>query len=271
MPSRSGRNADRHFIKAVRGMILGWPCLLPSTSLMSFIVLLTPGGFLAELPLWLRALAGFGNLGLFLAWSWLGVTQVLLWAWRRGWPILPVQTAFYLPFAIGNGALAEWLAGDQFTLSGWVTDTIIMVVMIALASALGLFLFMGFALEARQFAISARQIILPHQGSGCRLQEFLPEKVKGKVLQVSAARQQIVVRTESGEAVLRRTLSDALTRLPKEDGLRVHRSHWVAWDFMEDLFFENGNPRLRIRDGTILPLSRSTVPGVQTRLSPPTE
>lgn len=73
-----------------------------------------------------------------------------------------------------------------------------------------------------------------------------------------------VVTTRGRELVLLR-FGDALTEIGDIDGIRVHRSHWVAADHVARLKRDNGKLFVIARDGAAVPVSRSYVEAVRHR------
>lgn len=61
--------------------------------------------------------------------------------------------------------------------------------------------------------------------------------------------------------------NDIVRDLPKDKGIQVHRSHWVAYAAASRMFFEGSNLRLMLNDGTIIPVSRRFAPEVKERFT----
>ena len=61
-----------------------------------------------------------------------------------------------------------------------------------------------------------------------RLLERLPQEICGNLLRISVHDHYVEVATDRGTARLLMRLSDAIGEVDSVDGLRVHRSHWVA-------------------------------------------
>jgi DNA-binding LytR/AlgR family response regulator len=59
--------------------------------------------------------------------------------------------------------------------------------------------------------------------------------------------------------------SDALRETGNAAGLQVHRSHWVADDFVAKLNRANGRLSLTLADGTEIPVSRPYAADVRAR------
>lgn len=64
------------------------------------------------------------------------------------------------------------------------------------------------------------------------LQRLLPYDKRGKLVFLRASDHYVIVRTTKGEHELRMRFADALDRLGSARGLQVHRSFWVAQDYL---------------------------------------
>ncbi len=73
---------------------------------------------------------------------------------------------------------------------------------------------------------------------------------------ISAEEHYLRLRGDFGERVIRHSLKQALTAIDDEAGLRVHRSHWVAFGAVRELQTE-GSMQLELPDATIIPVSKS--------------
>jgi hypothetical protein len=62
------------------------------------------------------------------------------------------------------------------------------------------------------------------------LLRHLEPEMRGAIRRVSASDRQSIIHTQKGEASLRMRFADALIQLEGASGMRVHRSHWVAFD-----------------------------------------
>ena len=86
------------------------------------------------------------------------------------------------------------------------------------------------------------------------LQRLLPYDKRGKLVFLRASDHYVIVRTTKGEHELRMRFSDALGRLGTARGLQVHRSFWVAQDFLTSPRKEGRRMVMRV-DGVIIPIS----------------
>ncbi len=80
---------------------------------------------------------------------------------------------------------------------------------------------------------------------------------RGDVLHLSVRDHYVVVQTARGEATLLMRFADAIRELDGVEGLQVHRSHWVAKMAVAEPVRASGRLQLRLRDGRLVPVSRS--------------
>ncbi len=73
--------------------------------------------------------------------------------------------------------------------------------------------------------------------------------------------------TTRGCQLLLMRFADAITELGNYDGLQIHRSHWVAADAVAGTRRRSGKLMIVLRDGRALPVSRSRVVIVRSRLN----
>lgn len=99
------------------------------------------------------------------------------------------------------------------------------------------------------------------------LQSLMPRFKRGVVLELTAMNKSTEIRTEHGLHIVRLPLKSAVLEMPAGEGLLVHRSHWISFAEMDDLFYESGNPRLRLGNGEIRPVSRAAASEIRDFLS----
>ncbi|MGD2134479.1 MAG: LytTR family DNA-binding domain-containing protein, partial [Maricaulaceae bacterium] len=86
----------------------------------------------------------------------------------------------------------------------------------------------------------------------------LPSKLKGaQVLAVQAEDHYLRVHTSAGDDLILLRLSDAERELAPLDGLRVHRSWWVARDAVAEVDRAEGRMTLKLKNGLEAPVSRT--------------
>ncbi len=61
-------------------------------------------------------------------------------------------------------------------------------------------------------------------------------------------------------------LNDAIAEAAPEEGLQIHRSHWVAKSAVEGLETKGGSGQVRLVDGRILSVSQSRLKEVNASL-----
>lgn len=89
----------------------------------------------------------------------------------------------------------------------------------------------------------------------------------GRILRVTVQDHYLDVHTPDGTILIRGRLRDALAKLAEQDGVQVHRSHWVAWSQMCRLTRHGRDHRLQLLDGDALPVSRARVTQLRARLA----
>lgn len=89
--------------------------------------------------------------------------------------------------------------------------------------------------------------------------------IRGAILHLTVEDHYTVVTTTRGRQLLLLRFSDALRELGDIDGLRTHRSHWVAASHVEGVERSAGRIAVRLKSGTIVPVSRSFAGAVQKR------
>lgn len=95
----------------------------------------------------------------------------------------------------------------------------------------------------------------------------LPAEIRGEVLRMESMNQYVKVTTELGSALVRMPLAKACAQMPDFAGWRIHRSFWVAKKEARSIIFEAGNPRLVVRNGERLPMSRKATTVVKDHLA----
>lgn len=90
-----------------------------------------------------------------------------------------------------------------------------------------------------------------------------PRLARGRLLFVEAQDHYLRVTTRQGQGLVHMRFADALEALDQSDGIRVHRSWWVARTSIEAMKFASGRGELTLLDGTVVPVSRSFAPLVK--------
>lgn len=71
------------------------------------------------------------------------------------------------------------------------------------------------------------------------------------------------IHIRDGEEFILKRLSDAVHDLKDADGLQTHRSWWVAADGVEKVIKDNGQTKLVLKSGNLVPISRTYKSAVQ--------
>ncbi|MEO0682452.1 MAG: LytTR family DNA-binding domain-containing protein [Pseudomonadota bacterium] len=85
----------------------------------------------------------------------------------------------------------------------------------------------------------------------------LPPAKRGRLIRLSMHDHYVEVVTDQGSELLLLRLSDAMQEAAPEEGLQIHRSHWVARAAVQDVRREGGRVALRLSDGSETPVSRA--------------
>ena len=96
-----------------------------------------------------------------------------------------------------------------------------------------------------------------HPPGDATFQRRLPLEVRGPLVRIEAQDHYLNVVTQRGSALVLMRLGDAIDELPRENGMQVHRSHWVALEAIDAHQRIKGRDFLAMRDGTQVPISRS--------------
>ncbi len=96
------------------------------------------------------------------------------------------------------------------------------------------------------------------------LREKLPPRLaRARLLAVQAEDHYLRVHTDAGDALLLMRFADALDALEDLDGLRIHRSWWVARSAVQDARWSRGRGDLTLVGGLTAPVSRAYAESVR--------
>lgn len=96
-----------------------------------------------------------------------------------------------------------------------------------------------------------------------RILDRLPLDRRGVLSHITVQDHYVDVRTDKGGALVLLRLADAIAETQGIDGLQIHRSHWVARTAVARSVRRGGRLHLELRDGTLLPVSRSNLAAVR--------
>ena len=100
--------------------------------------------------------------------------------------------------------------------------------------------------------------------SKVRFFDRLPAELGQDLIYVRVVDHYVQVITTAGSTLVLMRFADAITELEGANGLRVHRSYWVARDHVVGTIRSNGRTVLRLTAGHRVPVSRSYLADVRT-------
>jgi LytTr DNA-binding domain len=113
-------------------------------------------------------------------------------------------------------------------------------------------------------ALRERQNVNPNDQPGAAFNKRIPAKLAGGSLYaINAEDHYLRLHTSRGDALILMRLGDALDELEGVDGLRTHRSWWVAREGVRKVQKQNGKISLELRDDSLAPVSRTYAPALR--------
>lgn len=103
---------------------------------------------------------------------------------------------------------------------------------------------------------------------GPRLLARLEPTLRAPLVRMQVRDHYVDVVTDAGSDSLLLRLADAIAETEGEPGLQVHRSHWVALRAVVALHRGRGKVVLRMRDGAVVPVSRTYLAEVEALALP---
>lgn len=107
----------------------------------------------------------------------------------------------------------------------------------------------------------------PAPNGHARFQSRLDPATGTDIVSLSMQDHYVQVSTTSGTQLVLIRFADALTELEALDGLRIHRSHWVALKHVTGITRDDGKLRAQLDDGRSLPVSQTYAKALRTRLA----
>nr|WP_246748638.1 LytTR family DNA-binding domain-containing protein [Rhizobium setariae] len=98
---------------------------------------------------------------------------------------------------------------------------------------------------------------------GCPLMARLKPENRGALCFMSVEDHYTHVKTRRGRELVLLRFADAIRETGNVDGLQVHRSHWVARDFVTGVNRTGGKTTLVLADGAEIPVSRPYIAQVR--------
>jgi len=174
---------------------------------------------------------------------------VPVWAWL---PAMVLLTGIPLAGITRLMAAALWPAIRQSVGPlEWYGQTVV----VSLAYVL------SYAFLRRRTARGTATQLAPGEGEpgGARILRRLPHRLGQDLLCLSMEDHYVRLHTTRGSALVLMSLGQALEELGGLEGLRVHRSWWVARRAVEGVVEDGRNLRLRLTGGLTAPVSRASV------------
>ena len=96
-----------------------------------------------------------------------------------------------------------------------------------------------------------------------RLLRRLPEDFGTDIVYIKSSDHYVEVHAPHRQHLLLMRFGDCVSELAGADGIKVHRSYWVARRHVEKLFRRDGKSWLLLSNGTSVPVSRTYLPDVR--------
>lgn len=97
--------------------------------------------------------------------------------------------------------------------------------------------------------------------------DSLTPPLRGDLLWAEAQEHYVRLTTSNETRMVLHRFADVLRDIPADAGVRVHRSHWVAYRAGPEPFREGANLRLKLCTGDVVPVSRSYRKNVEAALA----
>lgn len=85
----------------------------------------------------------------------------------------------------------------------------------------------------------------------------VPGRLGRRVIALSAELHYLRVYTTHGDTLILFPFGQAVALLEQEDGMQIHRSHWVSLSHVDEIISDNGRMLCKVVGGPTLPVSRS--------------
>ena len=245
--------------RSIKAAVLSLPSLVLAGLMSLFIALFTPGGLYERFDLLPRIGIVFLSTAVFIFWAHRVLPRAIFFALENRWPIVLVQTLVFIPPSL---PFLFVVAGPSFTPADLAWFVAAAIAVIAITCIVAVLLFQTLVLPKTDFGVGSDELwSFGHP----KLPETAPKELVG-VTRMEAENQYTRVYTNEGSSLVTMTLGQAEAMTEPGAGLRVHRSHWVAFDQMWRIGYKNGNPRITTRSGESVPVSRSKVGAVRQQV-----
>ena len=230
-------------------MALSRPSLVLAVSMSLFIVVFTPGGLYARFDVVPRFAIVFLSTAVFIGWAYLFLPRTFAFALEKRWPVVLLHSLLFIPPSLPFVALSIEPPFDWTTFAWYMGAT---CAVIFLTCAIGGLLFQSLVLPRTAFSLTSEELWT----FGSKAKDDTAPSLPRDVVRLEAENQYTRVVTRTGSDLLPMTLGKAEDCIAPGVGLRVHRSHWVACAEIKTVGYKDGNPRLTLRSGETVPVSR---------------
>lgn len=97
--------------------------------------------------------------------------------------------------------------------------------------------------------------------------DSLESPLEGRICSMEAQEHYILVTTTEESRMILHRFSDAVKRTPEAQGMRVHRSHWVAHSAVKEVVVEGQSMKLKLVDDRMIPVSRTFRAAAESKYS----
>lgn len=215
-------------------------------------------GFLPRFAYWLLLHAG----AWFLALSGAVVADVLLTTRLDNMflRMLVGSIAATLPIGLVIGVLEWSWFGEPLTWSTYLQGLLTILPLSAIFCVISYLAMSGDSASnprsERELEPQIRPEPVAERGDVLILDRLKPEN-RGRLQHISVEDHYSRIRTSRGSELILLRFADAMRETGTADGLQVHRSHWVARDFVDGFRSVNGKLTLVLKDRTEIPVSRT--------------
>ncbi len=99
------------------------------------------------------------------------------------------------------------------------------------------------------------------------LELSIPVQIRGELISIAAQNQMVKITTSRGYHIMRESLTNAIKRVHNTEGLKVHRSYWVAKPAIRKLDRQAGRNIIVLSNGQQIPVSDKKISDVKELLS----
>lgn len=191
---------------------------------------------------------------MFLGWTFSALVRALLTRFTAEWPRLAhyALTSFLISVPVTICVVAiQALVANPFTTNALpVVFTFVWVISAAVTTV-------GWLMDRRTAATETPAV-------GRTLLDKLPPRLqRAPLLALQAEDHYLRVHTGAGDALILMRLSDAIAAVETLDGLRTHRSWWIARIAVEQVSRGDGRATLTLSNGVQAPVSRTYAPALR--------